>query len=154
VSGESDETKAITHVAEKTPANFRRIQGLFRAVSASGTGGVRMPIVDAVKACLTKYGDFNGRATRTEYWWFFLAVLLGSAAASLIALRVYALFSLATLLPMIAVGARRLHDTNRSGWWQLLALVPFGVILVIIFLAQRSTPLNPAELLGRGATLT
>jgi uncharacterized membrane protein YhaH (DUF805 family) len=105
-----------------------------------------MPIVDAVKACLTKYADFNGRATRTEYWWFFLAVLLGSAAASLITLRVYALFSLATLLPMIAVGARRLHDTNRIGWWQLLALVPFGVILVIIFLAQRGTPLNPAEL--------
>ena len=105
-----------------------------------------MPIVDAVKACLTKYADFNGRATRTEYWWFFLAVLLGSTAASLITLRVYTLFSLATLLPMIAVGARRLHDTNRSGWWQLLALVPFGVILVIVFLAQRSNPLNPAEL--------
>ncbi len=105
-----------------------------------------MPIVDAVKACFTKYADFNGRATRTEYWWFFLAVLLGSAAATLITLKIYALFSLATLLPMIAVGARPLHDTNRSGWWQLLALVPFGVILVIIFLAQRSTPLNPAEL--------
>ena len=105
-----------------------------------------MPIVDAVKACLTKYADFNGRATRTEYWWFFLAVLLGSAVAALITLKIYALFSLATLLPMIAVGARRLHDTNRSGWWQLLALVPFGVILVIIFLAQRSNPLNSAEL--------
>jgi len=105
-----------------------------------------MPIVDAVKACFRKYADFNGRATRTEYWWFFLAVLLGTAAASLISLRVYALFSLVTLLPMIAVGARRLHDTNRSGWWQLLALVPFGVILAIIFLAQRSTPIIPAEL--------
>ena len=102
-----------------------------------------MPIVDAVKACHTKYADFNGRATRSEYWWFFLAVLLGSAAASLITLRVY---SLATLLPMIAAGARRLRDTNRSGWWQLLALVPFGVIVVIIFLAQRSIPPNPAEL--------
>jgi uncharacterized membrane protein YhaH (DUF805 family) len=53
-----------------------------------------MPIVDAVKACHAKYADFNGRATRSEYWWFFLAVLLGSAAASLITLRVYALFSL------------------------------------------------------------
>ena len=99
-----------------------------------------MPIVNAVKACLAKYANFNGRATRTEYWWFFLAVLLESAAASLIALRVYALFSLATLLPMIAVGARRLHDTNRSGWWQLLALVPFGAVVPIILLAQRSTP--------------
>jgi len=102
--------------------------------------------VDAVKACLRKYADFNGRATRSEYWWFFLAVLLGSAAASLITLRVYALFALATLLPMIAAGARRLRDTSRSGWWQLLALVPFGVIVVIVFLAQKSTPLNPAEL--------
>ena len=63
-----------------------------------------MPIVDAVKACLAKYAEFNGRATRTEYWWFFLAVVLGSAVASLISLRVYALFSLVTLLPLIAVG--------------------------------------------------
>lgn len=105
-----------------------------------------MPVIDAVKACLAKYADFNGRASRAEYWWFFLAVLLGSAAASLIALRVYALFSVVTVLPMIAVGARRLHDTNRSGWWQLLALVPFGVIAVIILLAQKSAPPNPAEL--------
>jgi hypothetical protein len=146
VSDESDETKAITRVAREMPGEFQPYSGLFRAVSASRTGGVLVPIVDAVKVCLTKYADFNGRATRTEYWWFFLAVLLGSAAASLITLRVYTLFSLATLLPMVAVGARRLHDTNRSGWWQLLALVPFGVILVIIFLAQRSTLLNPAEL--------
>jgi len=99
-----------------------------------------MPIVDAVKTCFTKYADFNGRAPRAEYWWFFLAVLLGSAAASLIGFRVYALFSVATMLPMIAVGARRMHDTNRSGWWQLLALVPFGVIVVVVFLVQRSTP--------------
>ena len=105
-----------------------------------------MPIVNAVKACLAKYANFNGRARRTEYWWFFLAVLLGSAVASLIAFRVYALFSLATLLPMIAVGARRLHDTNRSGWWQLLALIPFGVVVPIILLAQKSIPPNPAEL--------
>ena len=105
-----------------------------------------MPMVDAVKACLTKYAEFNGRATRTEYWWFFLAVVLGSAVASLISLRVYALFSLVTLLPLIAVGARRLHDTNRSGWWQLLSLVPFGVVVPMIFLAQRGIPLNPAAL--------
>ena len=99
-----------------------------------------MPIVDAVKACFAKYADFDGRSTRTEYWWFFLAVLLGSAAASLISVRVYSLVALVTVLPMIAVGARRLHDTNRSGWWQLLALVPFGVFVVFIFLAQKSMP--------------
>jgi|SRR5215831_2118369 len=98
-----------------------------------------MPIVDAVKTCFAKYADFDGRATRAEYWWFFLAVLLGSAVASLISLRLYTVFSLVILLPMIAAGTRRLHDTNRSGWWQLLALVPFGVILPVVFLAQRST---------------
>ena len=115
-----------------------------------------MPIVDAVRACFAKYADFNGRATRSEYWWFFLAVLLGSAAASSIAYRLYVLFSLMTLLPMIAVGARRLHDTNRSGWWQLLALVPFGVILVVVFLVQRSTPpLIPANhLQGRNSEIS
>ena len=106
----------------------------------SRQGEFAMPIVDAVKACFAKYADFNGRATRREYWWFFLAVLLGSAVTVTIAYRLYVLFSLVTLLPMIAVGARRLHDTNRSGRWQLLALVPFGVILVVIFLIQPGTP--------------
>ena len=97
-----------------------------------------MTFQEAVRTCLAKYADFNGRATLPEYWWFFLAVLLGSAVTTLISLRVYELFSLATFLPMVAVGARRLHDTNRSGWWQLLALVPFGVIVVIVFLIQKS----------------
>jgi uncharacterized membrane protein YhaH (DUF805 family) len=97
-----------------------------------------MPIVDAVKTCFAKYADFNGRASRGEYWWFFLAVLLASAVAITISYRLYTLISLLTLLPTIAVGARRLHDTNRSGWWQLLSLVPLGVIVLVVFLVQRS----------------
>jgi uncharacterized membrane protein YhaH (DUF805 family) len=95
-----------------------------------------MTFLDAVKVCLAKYAEFNGRATRPEYWWFFLAVFLASAAASVISQALCALIGIATLLPMLAAGARRLHDTNRSGWWQLLGLVPFGVIVVIILLAQ------------------
>jgi uncharacterized membrane protein YhaH (DUF805 family) len=95
-----------------------------------------MPIVDAIKSCVAKYADFNGRATRSEYWWFFLAVLLASAIASIIAIKLYVLISLVTLLPMLAVGTRRLHDVNKSGWWQLLALVPFGVFVLFLFLAQ------------------
>jgi uncharacterized membrane protein YhaH (DUF805 family) len=99
-----------------------------------------MPLVDAVKACFAKYADFEGRASRSEYWWFFLAMLLGGAVASLIGPRIYALFWLITALPMLAVGARRLHDTNRSGWWQLLSLAPFGIFVVFILLAQKSVP--------------
>jgi len=97
-----------------------------------------MTFFEAVRACLAKYANFNGRATRTEYWWFLLAVVLGSAAAWTISPKVYSLFALATLLPMLAAGARRLHDTNRSGWWQLLALAPFGVFVVFILLGQKS----------------
>jgi len=94
-----------------------------------------MPIADAVKTCFRKYGEFEGRASRAEYWWFLLAVLLAGAAASVISYRLYALVSLITFLPLVAVGARRLHETNRSGWWQLLALVPLGVIVVVVLLA-------------------
>ena len=98
-----------------------------------------MTFLDAIRVCLAKYADFTGRATRAEYWWFFLAVLIGSAAASAAHPALYGLFSVAALLPLLAVGARRLHDTNRSGWWQLLGLVPFGIIVVIILLALPAT---------------
>src|SRR3954470_6044901 len=97
------------------------------------------PLADATRTCFAKYADFVGRAGRAEFWWFFLFVLLGSAITSLVSVRLYALFGLITLLPILAVGARRLHDTNRSGWWQLLSLVPFGFILVFIYLAERGT---------------
>jgi uncharacterized membrane protein YhaH (DUF805 family) len=95
-----------------------------------------MPIVQAVKSCFAKYADFEGRATRSEYWWFFLAVTLAGAIAMVIGVKLYTLVALVTALPMLAVGARRLHDTNRGGWWQLLGLVPFGAFVVFIFLAQ------------------
>jgi len=104
------------------------------------------PISDAAKTCFAKYADFEGQACRAEFWWFFLFVVLGSAIASLISVRIYVLFGLVTLLPILAVGARRLHDTNRSGWWQLMMLVPFGFILVFIYLAEKgTTQLNTAD---------
>ena len=105
-----------------------------------------MTFFDAVKVCFAKYADFDGRASRPEYWWFLLAVSLGSAAADSIGLRVAGLFWAVTILPLLAVGARRLHDTNRSGWWQLLGLAPFGVFVLFILMAQKSMPpLSPAE---------
>jgi len=99
-----------------------------------------MNFYEAIASCFSKYADFNGRATRSEYWWFFLFITLASCGAVIIDTTLYYLFSIGTLLPLLAVGARRLHDTNRSGWWQLLSLAPFGVIVVIIFLAQNSRP--------------
>jgi uncharacterized membrane protein YhaH (DUF805 family) len=96
-----------------------------------------MKFQESVKVCLTKYADFTGRATRSEYWWFVLFIVLVSAATSLVSHTLSGLFSLATLLPSLAAAARRLHDTNRSGWWQLICLVPVvGLIVLIVFLAQ------------------
>lgn len=96
-----------------------------------------MSFIDAVKACFTKYFDFSGRAKRPEYWWFFLFCFLVSLLLGYVGEMIAMLFSLATFLPSLAVGARRLHDTNRSGWWLLLWLIPvLGWIVLIVFLVQ------------------
>lgn len=96
-----------------------------------------MTFQESIKICFSKYADFNGRASRSEYWWFFLFIILISAAASVVSPKLSGLFSLATLLPSIAAATRRLHDTNRTGWWQLIVLVPLiGIIVLFVFLAQ------------------
>lgn len=96
-----------------------------------------MTFQESIKLCLTqKYADFNGRAARPEYWWFALCIILVSVALSYVSNLLSLLFNLAILLPSIAAAARRLHDTNRSGWWQLIALIPIlGTIVLIVFLA-------------------
>jgi len=96
-----------------------------------------MTFTQSIKLCFAKYADFNGRAKRPEYWWFFLFLFLLGAVTGAISEDLNAIVALATLIPSLAVGARRLHDTNRSGWWQLLWIIPvIGWIVVIIFLAQ------------------
>jgi uncharacterized membrane protein YhaH (DUF805 family) len=96
---------------------------------------------------LKKYAVFDGRARRSEYWYF---VLFNVIAAVILALfdgvirkmtgfgLLGTLYSLAVLLPGIGVSIRRLHDTNRSGWWLLLALVPLVGLVLIWFFAQDS----------------
>ena len=92
---------------------------------------------DAIKINFSKYVDFSGRAARPEFWWFLLFLFLANVVLGLVSNAVSLIFSLATLLPSLAVGARRLHDTNRSGWWQLIGLIPLiGIIVLIVFWAQ------------------
>ena len=98
-----------------------------------------MTFQESIQVCFKKYADFTGRASRSEYWWFMLFLALVSAGTSMISQVVSGLFSLATLVPSLAAGARRLHDTNRSGWLQLLWIVPLiGWIIVIVFLVQET----------------
>ncbi|MCP1122685.1 DUF805 domain-containing protein [Bacillus sp. 3103sda1] len=91
------------------------------------------------------YAGFQGRARRKEYWMFFLINLIVTiileilVAVSFVFLIPFLLYALAIILPSLAVGARRLHDTGRSGWWQLLSLIPVvGGIVLIIFFCQDS----------------
>ncbi len=98
---------------------------------------------DAFLTCVRKYVDFQGRATRSEYWWFYLAtvlisVVLDFVGGTRIGTGLGGLASLVLLLPSLAAGARRLHDINRSGWWLLLMFSGFGAIGLIVLLAWPS----------------
>ncbi len=94
---------------------------------------------ESINICFKKYADFNGRAGKPEFWWWFLFSFLIQVVLGVIGLGqiISGIVSLGLLLPGIAVGARRLHDTNRSGWWQLICLVPvIGIIVLIVFWVQ------------------
>jgi len=96
-----------------------------------------MTFFESIETCFRKYATFDGTASRSEYWWFFLFTSLASAFLSMFSHTLSGMFSLVTLLPSLTVGARRLHETDRSGWWQLLWIVPLvGWIVMIIFLVQ------------------
>jgi uncharacterized membrane protein YhaH (DUF805 family) len=100
-------------------------------------------LVKAVKTCLNKYADFKGRAARPEFWWFALATFVVSAVLNRVVPMLGALFSLAVLLPSLAVGARRLHDIGKSGWFLLLLLIPvIGWLVLLYFYVQPSGPSN------------
>lgn len=102
-----------------------------------------MTFGESIQSCFSKYADFDGRASRSEYWWFSLFTFLASLATGLVSDSFGALFSLAVLLPSLAVGARRLHDVDRSAWFLLLWLVPLvGWIILIVWTTQESKEPN------------
>jgi uncharacterized membrane protein YhaH (DUF805 family) len=106
-----------------------------------------MTFIESIRTCFSKYADFSGVAGRPEYWWWVLFNVIVSAVLYRTNLWLDSVFSLATFLPTIAVTARRLHDTNRSGWWQLLTLVPLiGWIVLIIWYCQGPVRPNRFEL--------
>ncbi len=114
-----------------------------------------MKMMDAVKICFNKYVDFSGRARRSEYWYFVLFNLIVSFVLSLAAnmtgggpygdggfnlfQAAASLYSLAALLPGIAVSVRRLHDIGKSGWYYLIYFIPVvGVILLLVWMCRDS----------------
>jgi uncharacterized membrane protein YhaH (DUF805 family) len=122
-----------------------------------------MPFSDAISSVFSKYATFDGRAQRSEFWWFVLfnilvQIGLGFADRGLFGHSMYGmgargafgmaegpsmlggLYSLAVVIPSLAVGCRRLHDTDRSGWWQLIWAVPvIGAIVLLVFMTEKGT---------------
>ena len=95
---------------------------------------------EAVTACIQDYYTFSGRARRPEYWWFFLFVIVGSVLLAAIDAVIFGedmllglngLFGLLTFLPQLAVSWRRMHDTGRPGWFNLLPMVPTVPLFIL-----------------------
>jgi uncharacterized membrane protein YhaH (DUF805 family) len=107
------------------------------------------PVDWAKRPIVEKYADFSGRAPRAEYWWYALGIVIAFVVLTIVesitglkgmVFGMYgpltALLWLATIVPGIAVGVRRLHDTNRSAWW-LLLMVPYVVVMIAAAMALR-----------------
>lgn len=108
---------------------------------------------DQTIICFQKYSTFKGRASRKEYWYFILFTSIVSLLTFFIDISIFrknpdgilfinAFFSMVTFLPSIAAGCRRLHDTNRSGWWQLLYLTGIGGIVLLVWKASKTIKSN------------
>ncbi|RZJ23001.1 MULTISPECIES: DUF805 domain-containing protein [unclassified Acinetobacter] len=102
-------------------------------------------MIDWFVKCLKNYATFTGRARRKEYWFFALVQFIILVIAQIIDTILgtefvfYAIVVLALFIPSLAVAVRRLHDTGRSGWWFLIALIPLiGTILLIVWLATET----------------
>ncbi len=102
---------------------------------------------DAIRLGFQHYFDFRSRSTRAEYWWWVLFVILTQQALNVVNIRIGILFGLAVLIPGLALGTRRLHDINKSGWWLLMwfgiFLIRFGIFLiapVIVLIVWHTKP--------------
>ena len=113
-----------------------------------------MNIVEATKLFFVRYTDFNGRSRRSEYWWAYLGIVIISAVLTTVLGELAYIWTLATLVPQIAVSVRRLHDVGKSGWWYLIGLVPLvGLIILLVWMCKDSTEdnqwgPNPKNIIG------
>ena len=106
-----------------------------------------MKFSESISVCLSKYATFRGRASRSEYWWFFLFYLLMNWATLIVDQVLISngaaygftslMLGLGLFLPSIAVMVRRLHDTGRSGWWYFIVLTVVGIPFFIYWTAKQ-----------------
>ena len=105
--------------------------------------------IEAVSSVFRNFADFNGRAQRSEFWWFVLFSFISQAILNFVPV-LGPIYALALLLPSLAVTARRLHDTNRTAWWMLLYLIPVLGFIVLVTIALVLLGINAFEPWGAG----
>ena len=101
-----------------------------------------MNFIESIQICYKKFFDFSGRASKSEYWWFqlfniiiyFLSLIFQSDLALL-----FSILIIINLIPIYAAGVRRIHDSNKSGWFVLLSLIPIIGLYVLVLLIQDGT---------------
>lgn len=108
-------------------------------VTTTGVPSKQMTFSESIAMTFfSKYNDFQGRASRQEFWWFMLFQILLSLMvfwSNTLDIIIHLVF----LIPQLAVSTRRLHDTNKSGWWQLISLTIIGTIFLIIWWASKGS---------------
>lgn len=147
---------SVARFADRRPPRFA--SGIQSTYASRTIRQQRKAIVEfsvAIKTCLKKSADFTGRAQLSEFWLWALFVLVVGTGAMLLAPVLGGMFFLAALLPSAAAASRRLHDTDRSGWWTLLALLPFPGMLflaaLLVFQGTRGDNRFGPDPLGREA---
>lgn len=103
----------------------------------------QVSFIDAIKLFFIHYADFKGRSRRSEYWWAWLFTALVAGVLSAIVPALSGVWSLAILVPSLAISVRRLHDIGKSGWWYLICLIPLvGSIILLVWSCKDSGPDN------------
>lgn len=102
-----------------------------------------MQFQESIKTCLNKFVDFKGRASRAEFWWFVLFLVLVNFIADAISDKLQGVIAILLLLPYLAVAVRRLHDIDKRWYYILWGLVPLiGFIIMLYFYLQKSNPMS------------
>lgn len=112
-----------------------------------GPRGIPRKPLEAINTCFGRYAAANGRASRSEYWWFFLACFIAAIVFnildSLLHTEIFRFGNYGFFLPLLTAQIRRLHDINRSGWWVVLNVALIPVTLWVIY--ARRAPDSDAE---------
>ena len=99
-----------------------------------------MNLVESIQTCYKRFFDFSGRASKSEFWWFqlyaiIIYVLVFVFQGDLVL--VLSIIAIANIIPVYASGVRRLHDTNKSGWFILISIIPIiGLIVIFLLIAD------------------